>query len=186
MAKFTFNSNVREIAKNIETTKDKTLPAIKIDAFKQYAKLGYGKVSDKYIIKGNFARPSKSGKTLQYTSPPGANISRKRTLFNKVTKFKKRIEEFLWVKGKVVSRSGKYEKEINDLANYNYTQGNNKVGNTRVKITPDRFEMWADDKSELYKLESYKQAGKAKVMPITKAFRSIVNIWKQVKIKLGK
>jgi hypothetical protein len=181
----TFSSNIKSIVKSIETAQV-DLQKAKMDGMKQITQAAFKQVEDKYIIKGNFAHPSKSGKTLQYDKPPGANIGRKQTLFNKKTKFRKVITVMLWVSGKVVSRSGTYQNMVNELSKLDYREGNNQVGDVRVNISNDGIKIYADDKSEFFKLETFKQAGRTKVMPLTKACRSVVNLWKSVRVKLGK
>ena len=180
----TFTSNVKQIVKNIEQAQ-KNLQESKVDGLKQLTNASFVQIGNKYIVKGNYAKPSKSGKTLQYLTPPGGNISRKRTLYNKKTKFKKVIQEALWVAGKVVSRSGNYEKIIGYFAKTKLNEGNNFFNGLRIEVLKDRINVWADDKSEVFKLETFKQVGKTKIQPITKAFRSIVSLWKSVRIKLG-
>lgn len=181
----TFAHNIKDITRAIETAQT-NLEQSKIDGLKELANKAFTQVETKYIVPGNYAKPSKSGKTLQYLTPPGANIFRKQTLYNAKTKFKKIIQIPLFVLGKIVSRSGTYQNQINQLSTFNFQNGSNVVQDVRVEISKDSVKVFADSESEFFKIETHKQLGKTPLIPVTKAFRSIVNLWKSVRLKLGK
>jgi hypothetical protein len=89
----------------------------------------------------------------------------------------------MFIKNKIVSRSGKYEKIMDQLANTNFKEGSNKVDAVNVKINKDGIQVMVEEKSEVYSLELNKKNKRA---PITKSFRSIVSLWKSMRIRLGK
>lgn len=181
MAKISFNKRVKDIITRMETTVELT----KLEGLQQLTKEAFGQVENKYIVKGNYA--TKKGSRLEYTSPPGANIISKRVIFrNAKTGFKKVQEIALFIKGKLVSRSGKYEKQISALANATYKKGDNKIGDVRVTVSKTGIKIFADDKSEVFYNEIHKQAGGPAIAPIFKSFRSVVSLWKRLKIKLAK
>ena len=180
----TFASNIRKITTVIETAKTNIRKA-KIEGFGLITKAAAEQVVNKYIQKGNYARPSKTGKSLIYTAPPGANINKKIVFFNKKTKFRRVTEVAMFIKGKFVSRSGHYEKTLTALANTHYSEGSITVDGVRVEIGADFVRVYADDKSEVFKLETLKQMGKTPVSPLMKTFRSSVNLWSKVKVNLG-
>lgn len=181
----TYTANIRGVVTAIEQAKT-NIEQAKQDGFKQIANAAFGQVGNKYIVKGNYAKPSSSGKSLTYTTPPGANIEVKKTvIFNKKTKFRVTKLVPMFVKGKFVSRSGNYERLMNDLACKQYANGVNILGGVKVDIQKDYIRVYADTESEVYKLEKMKQLGRTAIAPITKSFRSVVNIWKKVKIKMG-
>lgn len=180
----TFTANIRGIVTAIEQAKTNIQDA-KQEGFKQIANAAFGQVGSKWIVKGTHAQPKKNGK-LEFLTPPGANINSVKTkFFNPKTKFKVQVAVPMFVKGKFVSRSGNYEKIMNDLACAKYANGVNVVSGVKVDIQPTSLRIYADDQSEVFKLEMHKQQGKTKVSPVTKAFRSAVSIWKRVRIKLG-
>lgn len=185
MAKLTFSADIKSTISKIETAKTGIAQA-KIEGLGLITKKAFGQMGNKYIVKGNYATPSKSGKTLNYTSPPGANISKTKTLFNRKTRFKTVFKVALWVAGKIVSRSGKYQKLVERLSNTFFGKGSTRVDDVKVVIDYNGVKIYADPNSEFYKLETFKQAGRGKVSPLTKSMRSVVNLWKSVRIKLNK
>lgn len=181
----TFAGNIRNIVTQIETA-EKNIKQAKIDGFSQIANEAFKQAASKYVVPGNYAVPSSTGKSLKYTTPPGANINKKTTVFyNKKTKFRKVTEVAMFIKGKFVSRSGHYEKTLTALANAFYKEGSFLVEGVRVEIKENSIRIFVDDKSEVFILETRKQLGKTAIAPITKSFRSVVNLWSKVQVKLG-
>lgn len=180
-----FSANVREITKSIEQA-TKNIDEAKINGIQEIAKTAFGQVESKYIVKGEYSHKSSSGKII-YDTPPGANIDIEKTVaYNPKTKWKKVKKIAMFVKGKVVDRTTNYLKTISGLAKTTFKVGSNKLGPIDIRLSKNGLEVWIDNQSETYFLEVKKQAGKAPIAPIMKTLRSVVNIWKKVRIKLGK
>lgn len=182
----TFRSETRGILQAIENAKENVKEA-KIQGFQDLTKAAFGQVDNKYIVKGNFAHKSNSGKTLVYDTPSGANINVKKTVaYNPKTRFRKIKEIPLFVKGKIVSRSGEYEEIVKALANASYRLGTTIINGVKVVITENSVKIYADDQSKFFKLETFKQMRKTAISPLLKSFRSIVNQWKKIRINLNR
>lgn len=186
MLKVTFRSNVKDIIKSIETAQENIKQA-KIDGMSKILNETFLRADDKYVIKGNYAKPTKSGKGLSYTSPPNADITVKRTtFFNPKTKFRKVELVALFVRGKITSRSGDYDKTLQKLGNTIFKLGSTIVEGVRVVLSENGLKVYADDKSKIAKLETTRQAGKAPVAPLTKTLKAVVKMWANIRLKLGK
>lgn len=185
MAKHTFNSSVKSVIKSIEN-KQAEIKMAKAEALGKITNSVFKQVGDKYLVKGSYAHKSKSGKSLIYDTPPNADIKVKRTIFfNPKTKFRKIVEVAIFVKGKFVSRSGKFEALVNELSTKVFNKGNNILSGTgvRIEITENSVKMFVDDKSEIFKIETMKRKGSGVLGPIGKCFRSVANMWKGFRTK---
>lgn len=184
--KISFSADIKQITNGIETAK-KNIQEAKIEGLQTIAKSAFGQVESKYIVKGNHSHKSKSGSVV-YDSPPGANIEIEKVVaYNPKTKWKKIKKIPMFIKNKIVDRTGEYLRTISGLARQTFKLGSNKVGPIDVRLSKDGIQVWIDSKSEAFFLETKKQAGNGSPKaPIIKTFRSVVNLWKKVRIKLGK
>lgn len=184
--KVSFSANIKSITHGIETAK-KNLHDSKIEGFRQISKAAFGQIESKYIVKGTYSHKSKSGKMI-YDTPPGANIEVEKVVaYNPKTKWKKIKKVPMFVKNKVVDRTGGYLKTISTLAKTTLNIGSNRIGPFNVRISPNGLEIWIDSKSEAYFMENKKQAGKGSPKaPILKTLRSVRNLWRKTRLKLGK
>lgn len=183
MARQTFNSNVKNVATNIEKIQTNYTKEIQ-NGLAEMALLALGQVQKKSIVSGNWAKKTEKG-NLVPTTPPGANLYGSQVAYeNKKTGFKRMKKVLLYIKGKVVGRSGKYEETIANLSSLSKDSIKNASANgIRVKINRDGIKVYADSDSEFFKLETQ---GKDKKQPLTKSFRSIVNLWSKVRVRLDK
>lgn len=180
-----FTSNIKELIRDIETTQT-YIDEAKIDGLCDMAKEAFGQAENKYLIKGNWAKTGQNGKLI-YTTPPGADITvNKVVIYNPKTKWKMFKKVAMFVTGKIVSRSGTYQDTLDTLANTNFKEGTNNIKGVRVDISKNGVQVYADSNSEVYKVETHKQLGRNYVSPIVKSFRSIVSLWKRVRIKMNK
>jgi len=181
----TFRSETRGILEAIEGAK-KNVKEAKIKGFEDLAKAAFKQANTKYVVKGNFAHKSKSGKSMVYDTPTGANINvRKTVAYNPKTKWRKFTEVPMFIKGKIASRTGEYEEILSALASSSFKLGTTVVKGVKVVITENSLKIFADDQSKFFKLETFKQMKKTAIAPLTKSFRSIVNQWKKIKIKMN-
>lgn len=182
MLKISFRNNLKEIIGNIEKAQQ-NIEKVKIEGLKEIAKETFKNANEKYVVKGKFAEPSKSGKSLNYKAPPGADISVKKTeVYNPKTKFRKWKLVPMFIKGKIVSRSGDYEKTLEGLASMDYKQGNNFFNGVRVFISKNGIKIFADDKSKFFKFETRKQLGKTAIQPITKSLKVVARLWNKIRL----
>ena len=185
MPRITFRSETRGIINAIEQAKEGIKEA-KIKGFADLTNAAFKQASTKYVVKGNFAHRSKSGKSMVYDTPPNANINVKKTIFrNKKTGFRKVKEIPMFIKGKITSRTGEYESILEALANATFKLGTTVIKGVKVVITENSVKIFADSESKFFKLETFRQMRKSAISPLTKSYRSIVNQWKKIKIKLN-
>ena len=183
MAKVTFSSNVKDIIKNIEG-QQKDLQRAKAVNLGLLGQAAFQQVRDKYIVPGKFAMTPPGKSKLIYTTPPGANLNSNKYMGRNPRTGQVYIKSVpLFVKGKVVSRTGAYQKDIEKLATMTFPLGRTVVGMFTIEVTPDSFSIYTDSAGEAFKLETM---GKDKKMPLTKAFRSIVRMWTRLQLKIGK
>lgn len=179
--KITYKSNITQIVKRIETLQ-KNVEQAKVQGLSDITKAAFEQVGEKYIVQGSYIDNKEN-----YIAPPNANIKQRKIIaFNPKTGWKKIKETAMFVLGKVVSRTRKYSQQIEDLSRKDFDIGTTRVGEIRVDLKKDSVKIYAESNSETYWLEKRKQAGKTPIRPIFKAFRSAVNIWKKVRIKMGK
>lgn len=157
-----------------------------MEGLSDITKAAFGQVLNKYVVKGEYAEKNERG-NLEYLTPPGANIQmNKQVAYNPKTGWRKVKKVAMFVLGKVVSRTTKYQEQIRELSNMTFRKDSTRVGEIRVDLNENGVKIYAESGSETFFLETRKQAGKTPIRPIFKAFRSAVNIWKKVRIKMGK
>lgn len=181
MGKATFNSNVKEVIANIESIGNSYKVQV-LNYLCDLTELAFKQTDKKYIVHGNWVKENNTGKLIP-TVPPGGNIAGKAPAWvapnGKFTRFQKAN---FYVKGKVVSRSGKYEKEIENIISTGIVPGKNDFDEVTIEVDPKGIRVYADSDGEVFKVECLTRDKKK---AITKAFQSIVNMWKNYKIKLS-